>query len=56
MELCCEWGERYNDLVRTGKAASVLGKYGWTEAKTYYPIPFDQLSDNPDLNKEPIDK
>ena len=56
MELCCEWGERYNDLVRTGKAASVLGSKGWTEDKTYYPIPFDQLSENPDLNKEPIDK
>jgi hypothetical protein len=54
MELCCEWGERYNDLVRTGKATSVLGKYGWTEDKTYYPIPFDQLSNNPDLSKEPI--
>ena len=24
MELCCEWGERYNDLVRTGKAATEL--------------------------------
>jgi hypothetical protein len=47
-------GERYNDLVRTGKATSVLGKYGWTEDKTYYPIPFDQLSNNPDLSKEPI--
>lgn len=54
MELCCEWGERYNDLVRTGKAAEVLGSKGWTAAKTYYPIPFDQLSDNPNLANEPI--
>lgn len=49
MELCCEWGERYNDLVRTGKAGAVLGPKGWTEDKTYYPIPFEQLSDNPNL-------
>ena len=34
MELVCEWGERYNDLIRTGKAASVLGSKGWTEDKT----------------------
>lgn len=54
MELCCEWGERYNDLVRTGKAATVLGAKGWTEDKTYYPIPYEQLSDNPDLAKTPI--
>lgn len=54
MELCCEWGERYNDLVRTGKAAEVLGSKGWTAAKTYYPIPFEQLSDNPNLANEPI--
>lgn len=54
MELCCEWGERYNDLVRTGQAATVLGPNGWTTDKTYYPIPFEQLSDNPDLAKTPI--
>ncbi len=54
MELCCEWGERYNDLVRTGKAESVLGPKGWTKDKTYYPIPFDQLTSNPDLAKTPI--
>ena len=54
MELCCEWGERYNDLVRTGKAEAVLGPNGWTKDKTYYPIPFEQLSDNPVLAKTPI--
>ena len=53
MELCCEWGERYNDLVRTGKADQVLGSKGWTKDKTYYPIPFDQLTDNPDLANDP---
>lgn len=54
MELCCEWGERYNDLVRTGKAEAVLGPKGWTKDKTYYPVPFEQLSNNPDLAVTPI--
>lgn len=53
MELCGEWGERYNDLVRTGKAASVLGPKGWTVDKTYYPLPYTQLVDVPALKNEP---
>lgn len=43
MELCCEWGERYADLIRTGLAASVLGPNGWTPEKTYFPIPQTQI-------------
>ena len=39
MELCNEWCNRYVDLVRTGKAAAELGPKGWTEAKTYWPLP-----------------
>lgn len=31
MELVCEWGERYNDLVRTGLAKTELK--GWSEDK-----------------------
>ena len=54
MELCCEWGERYNDLIRTGKAAEVLGPKGWTVEKTYYPLPLDQITDNADLKNDPI--
>lgn len=62
MELCGEWGDRYNDIVRTGKAEQLLkegqGKdgqiaSGWTKAKTYYPIPLEQVTTNPDLNNEP---
>lgn len=56
MELCGEWGERYNDLVRTGNAASVLGPNGWTEDKTYYPLPFQQTTDVPELANEPKDE
>lgn len=54
MELCCEWGERYNDLIRTGKATEVLGPKGWTVEKTYYPLPLDQITDNADLKNDPI--
>lgn len=53
MELCCEFGERYADLVRTGKAESVLGPRGWTPDKTYFPIPQSQIDLAADLLKEP---
>lgn len=53
IELAGEWGERYNDLVRTGKAKEVLGASGWTEDKTYYPVPFTQLSNVPALKNDP---
>ena len=53
MELCGEWGERYNDLIRTGKAESIIGTNGWTIEKTYYPLPFRQISDVPDLKADP---
>ena len=53
MELCAEWGTRYVDLVRTGQAASVLGPQGWDESKKYWPLPFTQLVDIPDLSLDP---
>jgi hypothetical protein len=56
MELSCEWGERYNDLVRTGQAASVLGAKGWSEEKTYYPLPFEQVANIESLSNEPKDE
>lgn len=55
MELCSEWGNRYIDLVRTGEAATTLGEKGWTEDKTYWPIPSSQLDDLPDLMLDPMD-
>lgn len=53
MELCCEFGQRYEDLLRTGKAASVLPK--WTPEKAYFPVPTNHLADYPDLRMDPID-
>lgn len=55
MELCSEWCNRYVDLIRTDKAASALGHKGWTKDKTYWPIPFSQLDDIPDLLLEPVE-
>lgn len=54
MELCCEWGERYADLIRTGMAQSVLGPNGWDESKTYFPIPQTQLDLAPTLENPPL--
>ena len=51
MELVCEWGERYNDLVRTGLAASVLR--GWDEKVKYYPLPLSQTQTVPTLANNP---
>lgn len=50
MELACEWGDRYMDLVRTGKAQEILGGKGWTPEKTYYPIPLEQRINAPSLD------
>ncbi len=55
MELCCEWGCRYTDLIRTGLASSVLGSKGWTEDKTYWPVPSTQLENLPELAEDPIE-
>lgn len=53
MELCCEWGNRYADLLRTGLAAQVLPY--WSPDKAYYPIPTEHLADYPELREDPID-
>lgn len=52
MELLCEWGERYNDLLRTGLAETQLK--GWSKEKAYLPLPFDQVTENPSLREEPL--
>jgi hypothetical protein len=49
-EFACEWwGERYNDLVRTGQAATVLASQGFTPDKAYVPIPQAQRDLNPNF-------
>lgn len=47
-ELAIEWGERFFDLLRTGKAESVLP--GFVVGKSeYYPLPQNQIDLNPNL-------
>jgi starch-binding outer membrane protein, SusD/RagB family len=49
-EFACEWwGERYNDLIRTGLAATVLAPQGFAPGKEYVPIPQAQKDLNPNL-------
>ncbi|OQP49380.1 hypothetical protein A4H97_29015 [Niastella yeongjuensis] len=49
-EFACEWwGERYNDLLRTGQAATVLANQGFAPGKEYVPIPQAQKDLDPNL-------
>ncbi|MET0638270.1 MAG: RagB/SusD family nutrient uptake outer membrane protein [Chitinophagaceae bacterium] len=49
-EFACEWwGERYNDLLRTGQAAAVLAPFGFTPGKEFLPIPQAQRDLNENL-------
>ena len=45
IELFSEWGNRWFDLKRTGKASEVLSKIkpGWTDDAALYPIPKNEL-------------
>jgi hypothetical protein len=49
-EFACEWwGERYNDLIRTGQAATVLAPAGFNLGEEYLPVPIAQRDLNPNL-------
>ncbi|MBV4357330.1 RagB/SusD family nutrient uptake outer membrane protein [Pinibacter aurantiacus] len=53
MELCFEWGHRWFDLKRTGRAATVLSiiKPDWVPSDTLWPIPIGQINLNPALTQ-----
>jgi len=55
VELMAEWGNRWLDLKRMGVADAVLEneKPGWVATDTLYPIPAEQLADNPALVQNP---
>jgi len=55
VELFCEWGNRWFDLKRTGKANDILSliKPGWQANDTLYPIPQTELNSNPFLTQNP---
>jgi len=53
-ELFCEWGHRWLDLKRTGRASTVLGAEkpnGWQATDTLYPIPQRARSTNASLGQ-----
>jgi starch-binding outer membrane protein, SusD/RagB family len=51
IELFAEWGHRWFDLGRTGRADAVLGakKPGWKHTSILLPIPAQELQNNPRL-------
>ncbi len=54
VELFCEWGHRWLDLKRTGRADAVLSvekPAGWQATDTLYPIPTSAISTNPNLKQ-----
>src|SRR5690606_14642921 len=54
-ELFSEWGHRWFDLKRSGKAGTILGniKPNWQVTDLLYPIPELELEKNPKLTKNP---
>ena len=52
-ELFSEWGHRWFDLKRTGKAKEILShlKPLWEPTDIYYPIPNEERAKNPNLSQ-----
>lgn len=55
LELMCEWGHRWLDLKRTGRADGVLSaiKPKWDSWDVWYPIPQDEITNNPNMDQNP---
>ena len=53
VELFTEWGHRWFDLKRTNRADSELSplKADWQSTDALYPIPFDEINLNPNLDQ-----
>ncbi|UNY97894.1 RagB/SusD family nutrient uptake outer membrane protein [Zhouia spongiae] len=54
-ELFAEWGHRWFDLKRTGRANEVLSaiKPGWETIDVLFPIPQSELQNNPNMPQNP---
>jgi hypothetical protein len=56
IELFSEWGHRFFDLKRWGKAGTVLGSLkpsSWQSGHELWPIPQNQINANPALKQNP---
>jgi hypothetical protein len=54
VELFCEWGHRWLDLKRTGRADAVLGTEkaaGWQSTDVLYPVPQAAINTNTNLHQ-----
>lgn len=53
-EFFTEWGHRWLDLKRTGRANAVLSyiKPGWNSEDTFYPLPESEFNKNPKLGNQ----
>lgn len=53
VELFSEWGHRWFDLKRTGRATAALApvKTGWQPTDVLYPIPISAMRTNPNLKQ-----
>ncbi len=54
-ELFTEWGHRWFDLKRTGRAGAVLSlvKSGWQDTDKLFPIPLREITNSPNLTQNP---
>lgn len=54
-ELFTEWGHRWLDLKRTGRANEFLSadSANWSETDLRYPIPAEEIRSNPNLSQNP---
>jgi hypothetical protein len=55
IELCAEWGHRWFDIKRTGRADAVLGpiKSAWKSTAALFPIPQTQLANDQTMTQNP---
>jgi starch-binding outer membrane protein, SusD/RagB family len=56
VEFFAEWGHRWFDLKRTGRADAVLGLAkapNWQSSDVLYPIPLEEIKINPALTQNP---
>ncbi|RNL68628.1 RagB/SusD family nutrient uptake outer membrane protein [Sinomicrobium pectinilyticum] len=55
VEFFAEWGHRWFDLKRTGRAGTVLGtvKPGWQPTDVLYPVPHAEIQNNPNMEQNP---
>ena len=54
-ELFAEFGHRWFDVIRTGRATTIFGtrKPGWKATAAFLPVPYEERKVNPNLGQNP---